>query len=204
MNRIPCVGQPAPQFEAPAFHGGMRVRVDLSRYRGLWVVLFFYPGDFTCVCPTEMAAMAVKYPALQELGAEVLAVSTDTLDSHEAFQKECLSHMVPGGARFPMVSDSEGKIGAMYGVYDSEAKRELRSHFIIDANGVIQSLEVLAAPLGRNMAEILRQLRALREHQATGHWMPCGWEPGKPTLSTTDESGNPSRPWDSWKPRQAF
>ncbi|MCU0574415.1 MAG: peroxiredoxin [Syntrophobacteraceae bacterium] len=204
MSRIPCVGEPAPLFEAAAFHDGLRVRVSLFQYRGQWVVLFFYPGDFTCVCPTEMAAMAVKYPALRELGAEVLAVSTDTLESHDAFQEQCLSRMVPGGARFPIVCDSDGAIGSMYGVYDANANREIRSHFIIDAEGTIQSLEVVAAPLGRSMTEILRQLRALQEHQATGRMMPCGWEPGKPTLAVTEESSSPGRPWDSWKPREAF
>ena len=204
MNRIPCVGEHAPHFEAPAFHGALRVRVDLDELRGRWILLFFYPGDFTCVCPTEIAALAVKYPALLELGTEVLAVSTDTLESHEAFQAQCLSSMVPGGVGFPIVSDPDGRIGSAYGVYDAEAKRELRSHFIIDPNGIIQSLEVVAAPLGRSVTEILRQLRALQQHQATGRFMPCGWEPGKQSLAATDEPRGPTRPWDTWKPREAF
>jgi peroxiredoxin (alkyl hydroperoxide reductase subunit C) len=204
MNRIPCVGESAPHFEGEAYQGAVKERVDLAELRGRWVVLFFYPGDFTCVCPTEIAALAVKYPALLVLGVEVLAVSTDSLESHDAFQEQCLSHMVPGGARFPIVSDPDGRIGSMYGIYDAEAGRELRGHFIIDPNGIIQSLEIVAAPLGRSMTEILRQLRALQQHQSTGRWMPCGWEPGKQDLAAADESGNPTRPWDSWKPREAF
>ncbi len=204
MNRIPCVGESAPHFEAMAFLAGLRVEVRLSRYLGQWVILVFYPGDFTCVCPTEIAAVAVKYPAFQELETEVLMVSTDDVDTHRQFQEECLSRMVPGGARFPLVSDPDGVIGSLYGVYDSQARLELRSHFIIDPRGIIQSLEVVAAPLGRSLTEILRQLRALKEHQSTGHMTPCGWEPGKPTLAVTDESGKRTRPWDSWKPRDAF
>ena len=204
MNRIPCVAERAPHFKAMAFHGGLQVEVDLSQYRGQWIILIFYPGDFTCVCPTEIAAVAVKYPAFQELGAEVLMVSTDKVDTHNEFQEKCLSRMVPGGARFPLVSDPLGVIGSLYGVYDPEQKIELRSHFIIDPNGVIQVLEVVAAPLGRSPTEILRQLRALKEHQATGHLMPCGWEPGKPTLPATSESGEKTKPWESWKPRDAF
>lgn len=204
MNRIPCVGERAPHFEAVAFHGESPVAICLSQYRGLWVILIFYPGDFTCVCPTEIAAAAVKYPAFQELGAEVVMVSTDMVDTHREFQERCLSRMVPGGARFPLVSDPHGVIGSLYGVYDADARRELRSHFIIDPDGVIQTLEVVAAPLGRSLSEILRQLRALKEHQVTGHSMPCGWEPGKPTLTAVDESGEQTRPWESWKPRDAF
>ncbi len=204
VNRIPCVGEKAPLFEAMAFHGGMEVEVHLSGYEGRWVVLAFFPGDFTCVCPTEIAAVAVKYPAFQELGAEVLMVSTDTVRTHREFQENHLSRMVPGGARFPLVADPLGAVGRLYGVYDADAKSELRGHFIIDPQGVIQSLEVVAAPLGRSLTEILRQLRALREHETTGRWMPCGWEPGKPTLALADETGEPTRPWDTWKPRNAF
>ncbi len=204
MNRIPCVGETAPDFESTAFHVGLDVRVSLARYRGLWVVLIFYPGDFTCVCPTEIAAVAVKYPAIQELGAEVLMVSTDTVDTHRRFQEGCLSGVVPGGAKFPLVSDPSGAVGSLYGVYDTARNRLHRSHFIFDPDGVIQSLEVVAEPLGRSPAEILRQLRALREHRATGRWMPCGWEPGKPTLAGEDDSGTKSEPWETWRPRDAF
>lgn len=203
-NRIPRVGETAPHFETTAFHAGLEVEVSLARYRGLWVVLVFYPGDFTCVCPTEIAAVAVKYPAFQELGAEVLMVSTDTVDTHRKFEDGCLSRMVPGGARFPLASDPSGGVGSLYGVYDAEGKRLLRGRFIIDPEGVIQSLEVVAEPLGRSLSEILRQLRALKEHRATGRWMPCGWEPGKPTLAAPEESGEERGPWEEWRPRDAF
>jgi len=204
MNRIPLVGETAPDFTAAAFHEGAQAQITLSQYRGRWVVLIFYPGDFTCVCPTEIAAVAVKYPALRELGAEVLAVSTDAVESHREFEEKGLCRMVPGGARFPLVSDPRGEIGSLYGVYDAARKMEMRSHFIIDPEGIVQSVEMVAAPIGRSVAEILRQLRALKEHRATGRMTPCGWEPGKPTLAAEDESGGPTKPWDKWKPREAF
>ena len=167
-------------------------------------MLIFYPGDFTCVCPTEIAALAVKYPAFRELGAEVLAVSTDPLETHREFEEKGLERMVPGGARFPLVSDPLGEIGSLYGVYDAAQKMEMRSHFIIDPDGFIQSVEMVAAPLGRSVSEMLRQLRALKEHRATGRMTPCGWEPGKPTLAAEDESGERTKPWEVWKPRDAF
>ena len=204
MDRIPCVGEAAPDFKAAALHGGRQVEITLSGFRGQWVVLIFYPGDFTYVCPTEIAAAAVKYPAFRELGAEVLAVSTDPLEAHREFEEQGLERMVPGGARFPLVTDPRGEIGTLYGVYDAAQKTDMRGRFIIDPEGVIQSVELVAAPMGRSVPEILRQLRALKEHRATGRMTPCGWEPGKPTLAAQDESGVPTKPWEEWKPREAF
>ena len=151
-----------------------------------------------------MAAVAVKYPAFEELGTEVLVVSTDTINSHHEWQEKVLSRMVPGGARFPLISDSSGTIGSLYGVYDAEKKREMRSHFIIDPDGIIQSVEMIAPSVGRNVSEILRQLRALIHNRSTGEMMPCGWEPGKPTLPDKNSPDTEFRPWESWKPRNAF
>ena len=152
-----------------------------------------------------MAAVAVKYPAFQELGAEVLTVSVDSLPTHREWQEKELSRMVEGGARYPMISDPGGKIGSLFGVYDAKTGLDLRGHFLIDPYGVIQAVEILAAPVGRNIAEILRQLRALQHHQATGEFMPCGWEPGKPTLAKEGEAASLSgKVWEVWKPRNAF
>ena len=152
-----------------------------------------------------MAAVAVKYPAFLELGAEVLAVSVDPPVTHKEWQEKELSRMVPGGARFPLLSDPGGKIGSLFGTYDSKTGLDFRSHFIIDPQGVIQAVEILAEPIGRNITEILRQLRALRHHQTTGDFMPCGWEPGKPTLTPKGDTPPASgRVWETWKPRNAF
>ena len=152
-----------------------------------------------------MAAVAVKYPAFRELGAEVLAVSVDSATTHKEWHEKELSRMVEGGALYPMISDPGGKIGALFGVYDAKAGLDLRSHFLIDRQGAIQAMEILATPIGRNVAEILRQLRALQHHQATGEFMPCGWEPGKPTLAKkADSSSISGKVWEVWKPRNAF
>lgn len=204
MSGIPKIGMEAPDFTAAAFHDGAQVEVTLSGYRGLWMVILFYPGDFTCVCPTELASVAVKYPAIKELGAEVLGVSTDPVETHKEFQQKALCRMVPGGARFSLVADTGGEVGSLYGVYDPALKMHQRGRFIIDPEGILQSLEVVAAPLGRSMTEILRQLRALRLHRASGHLLPCGWEPGRPTLPATGENDEPTKPWETWKPRDAF
>jgi peroxiredoxin (alkyl hydroperoxide reductase subunit C) len=149
-----------------------------------------------------LAAVAVKYPAFKELGTEVLTLSVDSIDSHKGWREKELSQMVRGGALFPMLSDSEGRIGALYGVYDSEKGVDQRGRFLIDPMGVIQSIEIVSDPVGRDIAEALRQLRALQHHQATGDYMPCGWEPGKPTL-TKDQSRS-GEIWKEWKTRHAF
>ncbi len=152
-----------------------------------------------------MAAVAVKYPAFQELGAEVLAASVDSVKTHQEWQEKELSRMVKGGALYPMISDPEGKIGRLYGVYDAKTGLDLRSHFVIDPQGIVQALEIVAAPIGRNVSEILRQLRALQHYQATGDYIPCGWEPGKPTLrKSPDASSTSGKVWEIWKPRNAF
>ena len=152
-----------------------------------------------------MAAVAVKYPAFREMNTEVLTVSVDSSATHKDWNERELSRMVEGGARYPMLSDPGGKIGALFGVYDAHTGLDRRGHFLIDPQGVIQAMEIVASPVGRNIAEILRQLRALQHYQATGEFMPCGWEPGKPTLVQEGEgSPPPGKVWEIWKPRNAF
>jgi len=128
-------------------------------------------------------------------------MSVDSVDMHRSWQEEELSQMVKGGALFPMLSDPGGRIGALYGVYDLKQGVDQRGRFFIDPEGVIQSIEILPDSLGRNIGEALRQLRALQHHQATGDYMPCGWEPGKPTLSREEERGGI---WKKWKARHAY
>lgn len=197
------VGEAAPQFSAQAYLKNASIEIRLSEYSGQWVVLVFVPGIFTCVCPTEIAALAVKYPAMREIGAEVIAVSSDTIDDHRKFQEELLTS-VPGGARFPLVADPDGTVGSLYGVYVQSQKLHLRSHFIIDPEGILQAMEIISPVIGRNVAEILRQLRALGEYRRTGQYIPCGWEPGKPTIPPPDPSGKPNKILATWKPSKAF
>ena len=152
-----------------------------------------------------MAAVAVKYPAFQEIGAEILTISVDTPATHQDWQERELSRMVPGGARYPMLSDPEGKIGSQYGVYDPDKKVDLRGQFIIDPEGILQALEVLGIPVGRDVSELLRELRAFRQHRQTGELIPCGWQPGKPTLPEEEEAKRiTGRIWEVWKPKNAF
>lgn len=128
--------------------------------------------------------MAVKVPELKKLGVQVLAMSTDSRFTHKIWQAEELSKMVEGGVPYPMLSDAGGKIGQLYGVYDSEGGVDIRGRFIIDPDGVIQAMEVLTPPVGRNVAELIRQVQAFQIVRETkgAEATPSGWRPGKPTL----------------------
>ncbi len=149
-----------------------------------------------------MAAVAARYPELQSLDAQVLSISTDSRFSHKIWQEEELSKMVPGGVPFPMLSDQGGRIGAAYGVYDEASGTHLRGRFIIDPDGVIQAMEVLTPSVGRNSAELVRQLKAFRHVRATGEATPSGWQPGQPTLRPGLELVG--RVWEVWRPEMAL
>jgi len=166
------IGKKAPGFVASYYHDGSIGELELADYQGRWMVLFFYPGDFTCVCPTELAALGAKYPAFRELDTVVLAISADTPQAHARWNDSELQRMVPGGVRFPMLSDEDGAIGTLYGVYDLEAKTHRRGRFIIDPKGVVQSMEIVCDAMGRSVPEMLRQIRALRRIRESGELMP--------------------------------
>jgi alkyl hydroperoxide reductase subunit AhpC len=136
------------------------------------------------------------------LGVEVLSVSTDSRFSHKVWQEEELSKMVDGGVPYPMLSDQGGRIGTVYGVYDEEAGVDIRGRFIIDPDGVIQAMEVLTPEVGRNVSELIRQIKAYQHVNATGEVTPSGWQPGKPTLKPGPALVG--KVWEEWKPEIAF
>jgi alkyl hydroperoxide reductase subunit AhpC len=131
-----------------------------------------------------LTAVAVKYPELKQLGVQVLAMSTDSRFSHKIWQEEELSKMVEGGVPFPLLSDQTGEIGKMYGVYDEAAGVDIRGRFLIDPDGIVQAMEVVTPPVGRNVSELLRQVQAFQLVRETkgAEATPSGWQPGKPTL----------------------
>ena len=138
------------------------------------------------------------------MGVEVLSVSVDSMFVHKMWNDQELCKMVPGGVPFPMLSDAGGHVGSVYGVYDEDAGVETRGRFLIDPDGVIQAYEVLTPPVGRNVAESIRQIQAfqlVRESKGTLA-TPSGWRPGKPPLKPgVDLVGNV---WKEWKTESAF
>ncbi len=125
-------------------------------------------------------------------------MSVDSVFVHKIWQKEELSKMVEGGVPYPMLSDRGGKIGAVYGVYDEAAGVNVRGRFLIDPDGVIQAMEVLTPPVGRNPAELVRQVKAFQHVRETGEATPSGWTPGKTTLKPGPDLVG--KVWKVWKP----
>ena len=147
-----------------------------------------------------MSAVAAQYDALQALGVEVFSVSVDSHFVHKIWNDEELSKMVDGGVLFHMLSDQAGNIGRAYGVYDDAQGIELRGRFIIDPDGVVQAMEVMTPPVGRKLAETVRQVQAFQHVRATGgaEATPAGWEPGKPTLKPGPDLVG--KVWKVWNP----
>jgi alkyl hydroperoxide reductase subunit AhpC len=149
-----------------------------------------------------LSAVAVKNEELTSLGVQVLSMSADSRFTHKIWQEAELSKMVPGGVPFPMLTDAGGRIGLAYGVYDDEAGVNIRGRFLIDPDGIIQAMEILTPPVGRNISELIRQVKAFQHVRATGEATPSGWRPGKPTLNPGPDLVG--KVWKVWKPEMAF
>ena len=177
------IGHLAPDFSAPAYLNSEFTTVSLDSYRGEWVVLLFYPGDFTFVCATEVSAAAENYGAFKALGAEVLTVSVDSPYVHKAWLEQEVQKMSTLAVEFPMVSDVSGKIGTLYGVFDETQLFNHRGCFIIDPDGVVQSAFITNPSVGRSYEELFRLLAGLvhiRKNKKEA--LPCDWMPGDKVL----------------------
>ncbi len=131
-----------------------------------------------------------------------MSVSTDSHFVHKIWQSEELARMVPDGVPFPMLSDAGGKIGRIYGVYDEAGGVDVRGRFLIDPDGVVQAMEMLTPPVGRNVSELIRQIKAFQHVRETGEATPSGWQPGRPTLKPGPELVG--KVWNVWKTEMAF
>jgi peroxiredoxin 2/4 len=172
---IPQVGQPAPIFEnLQSYHAGTYRKVSLSDYNGKWLVLFFYPRDFTFICPTEIEEFGKHYSDFQGINCEIVAASTDSEQAHKAWYE---TDDRLKGVTYPIISDTTQELAAMYNVLDTDGSAQ-RGTFIIDPDGVLKFMLVSADSVGRNIKETLRVVEALQ----TGEKCPVNWEKGKPTL----------------------
>jgi peroxiredoxin (alkyl hydroperoxide reductase subunit C) len=172
------VGLPAPEFTLDAVVGtesGKEFRkISLADYRGKWLVLFFYPADFTFVCPTEIKGFSEALDAFKKLNAEVLGASVDSKYSHLAWIKRGDL----GNVKFPLLADFRKEVARDYNILDEKDGVALRGLFIIDPQGVLQYQVVHNLDVGRSVDETLRVLEALQ----TGSLCPLGWKPGQKTL----------------------
>jgi peroxiredoxin (alkyl hydroperoxide reductase subunit C) len=169
-----------PEFTVQAFHNNEFKTVSNEDLKGKWSVMFFYPADFTFVCPTELNDLAEKYGELQELGAEVYSVSTDTHFVHKAWYDA--SDTVKK-IKFPMLADPTGELSKSFGVYIEEEGLAYRGSFLIDPEGKIKMAEVHDNAFGRNADELLRKVQAAQFVAKNGDQVcPAKWAPGAKTL----------------------
>lgn len=171
---LPALDDPAPPFSLPALTARGEGRLSLRDLAGRWVVVFFYPADFSFVCPTEVRGFAAAYPRFVEAGAEVVGISPDDLASHRAWAAEL------GGIPYPLLSDPGNLTAAAWGAARPGAERPERATFIVDPEGVLGFAMKVSRNVGRGVAETLRVLRGLQ----TGRLCPADWQPG-------DESFDP-------------
>ena len=175
------VQKPAPEFKVEALVGEAFKPVSLSDYRGKWVCLFFYPLDFTFVCPTEITAFDTAYATFKEANCELLGCSVDSKFSHLAWAKTSRREGGIGKLQFPLLADIDKKVGASYGVL-LESGITLRGLFLINPEGKVQYQLVHDLGIGRNVDEVLRVLKALQEVARSGEVCPANWQPGKKTI----------------------
>jgi alkyl hydroperoxide reductase subunit AhpC len=168
----------APDFTATAVvDEAFKKNFKLSDYRGKYVVLFFYPLDFTFVCPTEIVAFGDRIQEFRDRGAEVIGCSTDSQFSHLAWIQTPRSQGGLGGLKYPLVADLTKKISEEYGVL-LDGGIALRGTFLIDKQGIVRALTVHDLPLGRSVDEALRVLDALQFFETHGEVCPADWRPG--------------------------
>jgi peroxiredoxin (alkyl hydroperoxide reductase subunit C) len=182
------VTQHAPDFTAPAVmpNGTIREDFSLSELRGRYVMLFFWPLDFTFVCPTEIIAHDHRIDQFRKRNVEVVGVSIDSQFTHFAWRNTAVLEGGIGPVQFPMVADIKHDITRAYGVEHPDGVA-LRASFLIDRNGVVQHQVVNNLPLGRNVDEMLRVVDALQFTEEHGEVCPAGWHPGDAGMQPTAE-----------------
>ncbi len=177
------ISQPAPDFVAPAVmpDGSINGALALSDYRGHYVVLLFYPNDFTFVCPTEIISHHRQTAAFRALGVQLLGISVDSQFSHAAWRDRPVARGGIGTVDFPLVADIRHTICRAYGVEHPDGVA-LRASFLIDRAGVVQHQVVNNLALGRRVDEMLRVVEALQFTEQFGEVCPAGWNKGKPGM----------------------
>ena len=175
------VGQPAPDFNMASTKNieKLNENLKLSDYKGRWLVLLFYPLDFTFVCPTELTTFSDRYEDFQGIGADVIGVSTDSVFSHRAWLKTSRDKGGVEGLKYPLASDATKNVARDYGVLIEERGIALRGLFVIDPEGVLRYKVVHDLNIGRSAEETLRVIQALQ----TGGLCQAEWKPGQKTLN---------------------
>jgi peroxiredoxin (alkyl hydroperoxide reductase subunit C) len=178
---MPIINSTVKPFKATAFHNGNFVEVSDADLKGKWSVVFFYPADFTFVCPTELGDLADLYPEFQKLGVECYSVSTDTHFTHKAWHdaSETIKKI-----KYPMIGDPTGTITRNFDVMIEEDGLALRGTFVINPEGEIKVAEIHDLGIGRDAKELLRKVQAAQYVAShPGEVCPAKWTPGEATLA---------------------
>lgn len=174
------INDKAPEFTEDAYINGEVKKISLSDYKGKWVVLFFYPADFTFVCPTELGELADNYETIKDLGAEVISISTDTAFVHKAWAD---ATPTIGKIKYPMLADPAMRVSRAYGTLIEDAGLSLRGTFFIDPAGVLKAYEIHDNSIGRSCNELIRKIQAAKYVEENGGEVcPMNWKPGAETL----------------------
>ena len=182
---LPLIGQEVPDFEFEVYHKGKISKTKLSDYKNKWIVMLFYPADFTFVCPTELTQAAELYKKFQDAGAEVISVSTDTAFVHKAWHDQ--SPMIKK-IKYPMAADPTGVICNTLGTYLPEEGLSTRATFILNPKREIVAADFHSNDIGRNSEETLRKLQAAKfVSENKGMVCPASWKPGAKTLKPSEK-----------------
>ena len=184
------VGRPAPDFTAAAVLGNGEIVDEYTlseNIKGKAAVLFFYPLDFTFVCPSELIAFDHRYEEFQKRGVEVIGVSIDSQFTHNAWRNTAEADGGIGQVKYALIADVKHEICQAYDVEHPEAGVAFRGSFLIDKEGVVRHQVVNDLPLGRNIDEMLRMVDALNFHEEHGEVCPAGWEEGKKGMDASPE-----------------
>lgn len=176
------IGKPAPDFSADAVVDNDFKKVSLSDYKGKYVVLFFYPLDFTFVCPTEIIAFSDRAEEFNAINTQLLACSTDSKFSHFAWIQQPRKQGGLGEMKIPVLADTNHQISRDYGVLIEEAGIAFRGLFIIDPKGTLRQITINDLPVGRSVDETLRLVQAFQYTDKHGEVCPANWTPGKKTI----------------------
>ncbi len=177
----PYIGKPIPDRELDVYHRGKIGKIRTSRYRGKWLILFFYPADFTFVCPTELKDMSEHYAKFRKAGAEVVSISTDSVYVHRAWaeQNEDIKK-IP----YPMASDRPGLLSRELGTYDAAKGVSVRASFIVSPEGNIVAYELTDEAIGRSATDLLRKLEAaVAVRESDGGFCPANWHAGEDMIT---------------------
>ncbi|CAL8357082.1 unnamed protein product [Boreogadus saida] len=176
------IGKPAPAFTTTAVVNGEFKDVSLSSYQGKYVILFFYPLDFTFVCPTEIVAFSDRAEEFRQIGCEVLGASTDSQFSHLAWINTPRKQGGLGPMNIPLLADLTHSISRDYGVLKEDQGIAYRGLFVIDDKGILRQITINDLPVGRSVDETLRLVQAFQHTDKFGEVCPAGWKPGHDTI----------------------